>query len=433
MTLELDYWVETHLGHVRDGNEDAAYAGPRLLAVADGMGGHAAGEVASRVVIATLAQLDEDAPSADILGDLRQALEEANTHLAEMVAGEPELRGMGTTTTAILASGQRLGLAHIGDSRGYLYRDGALTQITHDHTYVQELVDAGDLTAEQAASHPQRSMITRAMDGRPDGVPVDLRVREALLGDRYLLCSDGLSDYVSEETIGETMALPTPRETSERLVGLALRAGGKDNITAIVADVVQRAPAGSPAATTGPQIVGAANPDGEPPAAAGGSPASRAAALLRRPVRVRRTTPLPAASPTRRFLRPAAVIPLALLLLVAGLVGFRVYLDHEWYVGVSGGRVVVFRGVPGSVAGLHLQQVTDRLAPATSLGEADRRRVEDGIDASGHADALAIAHRLSTVPPVAVPATPTPAPSTPTPAPTPAAPTPATPTPGATP
>src|SRR5919199_2164126 len=168
MTLTLRFAARSDRGLLRDGNEDSVYAGPRLLAVADGMGGHAAGEVASAVAIAALAPLDEDAPGADLLAALRHATLSANTQLREMVAADSALDGMGTTLTALLSAGVRLGLVHVGDSRAYLLRDGELTQITHDHSLVQTLVDEGRISADEASHHPQRSLILRALDGRDD-------------------------------------------------------------------------------------------------------------------------------------------------------------------------------------------------------------------------------------------------------------------------
>ena len=203
MTLALRYAARSDRGLVRANNEDSVYAGARLLALADGMGGHAAGEVASQLVIAALAHLDDDEPGGDLLSKLEIAVHEGNSAIAERVDDDPELDGMGTTLTAILFAGDRLGLVHVGDSRGYLLRDGELTQITKDDTFVQTLVDEGRITAEEAHSHPQRSLIMRALTGHE--VEPTLIMREAREGDRYLLCSDGLSDPVSQETILEAL------------------------------------------------------------------------------------------------------------------------------------------------------------------------------------------------------------------------------------
>ena len=200
------------------------------------MGGHAAGEVASQLVIAALAHLDDDEPGGDLLSELNSAVHEGNAAIAAHVEADPELDGMGTTLTAILFAGNRLGLVHIGDSRGYLLRDGELNQITKDDTFVQTLVDEGRITAEEAHSHPQRSLIMRALTGHE--VEPTLIMREAHVGDRYLLCSDGLSDPVSHETILDALQIPDVAESADRLIEMALRGGGPDNVTVVVADVV---------------------------------------------------------------------------------------------------------------------------------------------------------------------------------------------------
>ncbi|MFE9368702.1 Stp1/IreP family PP2C-type Ser/Thr phosphatase [Streptomyces sp. NPDC006711] len=238
MSLSLRFAAGSHKGMIREGNEDSGYAGPRLLAIADGMGGQAAGEVASSEVISTLVTLDDDVPGSDILTSLGTAVQRANDQLRMMVEEDPQLEGMGTTLTALLWTGQRLGLVHVGDSRAYLLRDGVLTQITQDHTWVQRLVDEGRITEEEATTHPQRSLLMRAL-GSGDHVEPDLSIREVRSGDRYLICSDGLSGVVSHQTMEETLAsYQGPQETVQELIQLALRGGGPDNITVIIADVL---------------------------------------------------------------------------------------------------------------------------------------------------------------------------------------------------
>jgi cell division protein FtsW (lipid II flippase)/serine/threonine protein phosphatase PrpC len=299
VTLQLVGAVaRSDIGHVREGNEDSAYAGSHLLAVADGMGGHAAGEVASSVTITALARLDDDVPGADLLGALRGAVEEANAMIRDMVAADPHLSGMGTTLTAILTSGQRVGLVHIGDSRAYLLRDNALSQITHDHTYVQDLVDAGQITAEEASHHPRRSLLLRALDGRPE-TEMDLRVREARAGDRYLLCSDGLSSVVTDTTIGDCLRRPTPEESAQALIDLALRAGGPDNITVVVADVTDSTTDGAAAPPPVPQVAGAAALDQQSGRGVARLTAAGRAALIR-PRRAGAPAPAAPGPPTAR-------------------------------------------------------------------------------------------------------------------------------------
>ncbi|MCW2572611.1 MAG: protein phosphatase [Frankiales bacterium] len=405
MTLTLRFAARSHTGLLRDGNEDSVYAGPRLLAVADGMGGHAAGEVASAVAIAAIASLDEDAPGSDLLDALRSAALSANQHLHDMVVGDAALDGMGTTLTAILWGGSRLGLLHIGDSRAYLLRDGELSQITHDHTLVQTLIDAGRLSEEEAEGHPQRNVITKVLDGREDLDP-DLSVREVRAGDRYLICSDGLTGPVgSNETLREALSIPDPQEAVDRLVQLALRGGGPDNITVIVADAVE---ADHPSAST-PIVAGAAAeaPQAPPPGLAD-SAAGRARTAEGRDVEPpTRAAAVPTAAPPRRHGRRLAVLgSLVALLLVAGAGGGWAYVRSQYYVGADGRQVAVFRGVSGHVAGVDLSSVEERSDLRTDqLGELDAARVEKGIVAKSKADAQQILERLKTL------ACPTPSPT----------------------
>src|SRR6266545_2055213 len=191
MTLTLRYAARSDRGLIRGGNQDSVYAGPRLLAVADGMGGMAAGDVASNIVIAAMAPLDEDVPGNAMIDALRGAVDTANQQIRDAVDANPALEGMGTTLTGMLFSGSKIGMVHIGDSRAYLLRGGEFAQVTKDDTYVQMLVDEGRISLEEANSHPQRSLLTRALDGR-DADP-EYSVRQAMAGDRYLICSDGPS------------------------------------------------------------------------------------------------------------------------------------------------------------------------------------------------------------------------------------------------
>ncbi|MGH3170105.1 MAG: PP2C family protein-serine/threonine phosphatase, partial [Trebonia sp.] len=238
MTLALRYAVRSDVGLLREGNEDSAYAGPHLLAVADGMGGHAAGEVASAATITTIASLDSDHPGADLAGALADAVVSANVRLQELILADPATEGMGTTLTAILWFDGHAAVCHIGDSRGYLLRNGQFYQITHDHTLVQSLVDEGKITEDDVATHPHRSLLLRALDGRNVAEP-DLSVHETQPGDRYLLCSDGLSGVVTEQTLRQTLSsVWDPDKAALQLIELAIKGGGPDNITCIVADVI---------------------------------------------------------------------------------------------------------------------------------------------------------------------------------------------------
>ncbi|NEW38348.1 serine/threonine-protein phosphatase [Nocardia cyriacigeorgica] len=351
MTLVLRYAARSDRGLVRANNEDSVYAGARLLALADGMGGHAAGEVASQLMIAALAHLDDDEPGDDLLGKLDRATHEGNAAIADQVEEEPELDGMGTTLTAILFAGKKLGLVHIGDSRAYMLREGELAQITRDDTFVQSLVDEGRITPEQAHTHPQRSLIMRALTGNE--IEPTLIMREARAGDRYLLCSDGLSDVVSDETIANTMREGSTDECADRLIELALRSGGPDNVTVVVADVIDL-----DYGQSHPIVAGAASGQDEdtpPPNTAAG----RAAAM--RPPRAapRRAASAPEPPPAAKSHRLRWILLAVALVVAVGvglLVGYKM-IRSNYYVGADSDRVVVMRGLPGSILGYSIHEV----------------------------------------------------------------------------
>ncbi len=394
MALALRYAARSDVGLLRDGNEDSAYAGPRLLVVADGMGGHAAGEVASSVAVTTMAELDDDAPGSDVLDRLATTVMRANDVLREMVAAEPSLEGMGTTLTALLRSGARLGLVHVGDSRCYLLRDGEFRLITHDHTFVQTLVDEGRITEDEADHHPQRSLITRALDGR-GAVEPDLSIRELRLGDRYLLCSDGLSGVVSAATMAETVRTCTdPADACEALIQLALRGGGPDNITCIVADVVDDGSAASEI----PQTVGAA---AEPTPALidrRGSPgaAGRAAAL--RSGHGTEASAVGADSPRHRgrWLRPGFVLTVLLALLFGSGIAAYAWSQQHYFVGAYDERVAIYRGLSEDVGGMRLSDVVERQdVTLDELPTYSRERVAQAIEARDLAHAHRIVEQLS--------------------------------------
>ncbi|NMI00531.1 PP2C family protein-serine/threonine phosphatase [Pseudonocardia acidicola] len=392
MTLVLRYSARSDRGLVRQNNQDAVYAGPRLLALADGMGGHAAGEVASSLVISALAPLDEDDPGDDLLGELRDAMYQGNAAITRHVADAPDLEGMGTTLTAILFAGSRLGLVHVGDSRAYQLRNGEFTQITKDDTFVQSLIDEGRITEEEAHTHPQRSLLLRAITGQD--VDPSLTIREARAGDRYLLCSDGLSGPVSDETLADTLRdYPDPRECADRLIELALRGGGPDNITCIVADVVdieygEDAP-----------IVGGAAGDGSDEHGPGAdTAAARASATTLPRALPRRVEPVLEEPVSRRRPRLRLVVGVfvALAVLVAGGFLARTWVMQQYYVGAAGDQVTIFQGVRGSVLGIPLQQVAEQSGiTLMDLPEDARSQVRDGIVASdGLASARSTVERL---------------------------------------
>jgi len=410
MTLVLRYAVRSDVGLLREGNEDSAYAGPRLLAVADGMGGHAAGEVASSLTIASMAKLDSEPPGGDMLAELSSAVAEANTRLQEMIIANPAVEGMGTTLTALFWSDGHAAVCHIGDSRGYLLREGELYQITHDHTLVQSLVDEGRISADDVSTHPQRSLLLRALDGRSIAEP-DLSVHDGQAGDRYLLCSDGLSGVVSDETLRDTLAsIEDPETVTRQLIDLALHGGGPDNITCIVADVVDTAMSRVPPTGT-PVMAGAAanvsdprlSTDGAGPGSPGspfgviddhldnhfgGSYDDHGQPSMTAPQPMVAVDDLdPAAMPLavasgngtgpaavrsrgghraqpRRTRRPGrrrwpivttSLVVLLAVVVVGGYVGWR-WTQEQYYVGADKGEVVIFRGINERIAGWNLSK-----------------------------------------------------------------------------
>jgi PPM family protein phosphatase len=397
MTLELRYAVRSDVGLLREGNEDSAYAGPRLLAVADGMGGHAAGEVASALTIASMAELDAEQSGGDMLRELAMAVATANARLQEKIIANPAVEGMGTTLTALLWSDGHAAVCHIGDSRGYLLRDGELYQITHDHTLVQSLVDEGRISADDVSTHPQRSLLLRALDGRSIAEP-DLSVHESLPGDRYLLCSDGLSGVVSDETLRDTLStIEDPEICTRQLIELAIHGGGPDNITCIVADVVDTATTRL-RPTTAPVLAGAAATLDDLRLADGYGPFGGLEDHHEEPARAARTAPQPAvtdldpmmtsavvplpvsengtgpqtprarrshrAQPRRgrgaagsaRTRRRWPIVTTALVVLLAvvfggGYIFWRVSQNQYYVAANSSGQVVIYRGISQHIAG----------------------------------------------------------------------------------
>lgn len=397
MSIAWQYAALTDIGLVRSRNEDSGYSGPHLLAVADGMGGHAGGNVASSLVIGRLAQLDGDSHGCDdALELLADTVAEANSAISNAVTADDELRGMGTTLTGLMRCGNaNLVLVHIGDSRAYMLRDGNFSQITTDHSFVQSLVDSGRITAEEAEHHPQRSLVTRVLTGAKEDEP-DLSVRPARIGDRYLICSDGLSDYVGRSTIEEVVRHGgAPAAALRRLVDLALKAGAPDNVTVVIGDIVDS----DTNAPTHPVVVGAAAERGgtasaEPTQAL--TPAQKAAALAQEvkgppavepDVHDNDDSDL-AAAVRRVNLRNLAVALLVAATLAAGLFGAYRWSQQQHYVSEYDGKVAVFRGVPQSLGPIQLsslERTVDDIAVA-NLPDFYRNRLRQTIAATSEAD-----------------------------------------------
>jgi protein phosphatase len=370
MAIALRYAARSDLGlGPKSRNEDSGYAGPHLLVLADGMGGHSAGDVASSMIIGELAPLDDDSVTADqAIPRLEDGLRRANEKLTKAMRENTELAGMGSTTIVMLRTGNKIAMAHIGDSRAFMLRGDSFTQITKDHSFVQQLVDEGRISKAEASQHPQRSVVTRVMTGQPDDEP-DTSLREAKIGDRFLLCSDGLSDYVGQDVIEEILReARTPEQAADRCIEIALKAHTRDNVTVIVADIVDGDRGDMP--STVPQIVGAAaRRMREKTRAIPTSPAEKAAELTRI-ASGRRDEPDdgpelaedPARSRRSRVLRRATGALLVAALLAAGAYAAYDWSQRQYFVAADGGKVAIFRGVSqdlGPIGLSHLEEQSD--------------------------------------------------------------------------
>ena len=411
MTTSLRYAARSSVGLVRSSNQDSGYAGPHLMVLCDGMGGPAGGDIASAVAVDHLVPLDADSHQAgDLLGLLRDAVQAAHADLVARSSASPELAGLGTTCIAIMRSGNKLAMVHVGDSRAYLLRDGELTQVTTDHTFVEYLVETGRLTREQARQHPQRSVLLRVLGDADGEVQLDESIREAVPGDRWLLCSDGLSGPVSAATIGEVLAgVDDPELAAEQLIDLAERAGGPDNITAVVFDVVED----DPPPQRAPQLVGsAALPRPLPAGAAAGgggegspaTPAAKAAALVAgleddadaaegasSPAAPGAAEALADAEERRRRRRRRSILGTVLLLIaVAGtLILVYKWTQSQYYVSISDGKVAIYQGIPQTLGPISLSHVVETYdEPALDeLDERMRKRLEETVPRISLADA----------------------------------------------
>lgn len=392
MTLYMRVAAISDVGRVRKNNEDSGYAGEHLVMIADGVGGAAAGDLASTVAVETIRRIDVP-PESDLLEILAGAVHRANDRIGELVDEDPAVEGMGTTLTAALFDGDQIALAHIGDSRGYLFRDGALIQLTTDHTWVQSMVDDGEITAEEARVHAHRNVILKVLQGRDTDEP-DLSLHEMRDGDRLLLCSDGLSDYVDPERIEQLAGLEPLEQVAADLVQLALEAGAPDNVSVVVAEITARRPE-----AVSPVTIGVA--------AEHKGPLSR---LRHRAHRLRDTGEMspvdaelaaeaqryaPRAPHRFRWLR-RVVYTLVLLALLAAAGGVTYgWTQRQYYVSATDGRVAIFKGVQADVPGLTLSRVFERKRLMLSqLPTYRRNQVRDGLPADNLADARNIVANL---------------------------------------
>jgi PPM family protein phosphatase len=394
----------SHVGKIRANNQDSGYAGRYLFVVADGMGGHAGGDVASAIAVRRIAETDRPFSSAnDAEFALRSALIAANSLLAETVFEHGELTGMGTTVSGILLVDDHVAIAHIGDSRIYLFRGGKLTQISSDHTFVQRLVDSGRITAEEAAVHPRRSVLMRVL-GDVDASPeIDTTIMETKPGDRWLLCSDGLSSYVTDEKMQSIIAtVPSAQDAAGRLVKESLDQGAPDNVTVVIVDIEE---SGEPSQRPPVTVGSAAAPlvfDGD----AVRRPL-RLPSLLLHPLKTTQTDDSHFEPESDEYLDTLIVedrkrarrrkiswlvflIVVVAAILAALVVGYQ-YTQRQFFVGEKDGRVAVFQGVHQDIGPISLSHIYEETTiTVDDLPPFNRENVEATIVA----DDLDHAHRI---------------------------------------
>ncbi len=398
----------SHVGKIRSNNQDSGYAGAHLFLVADGMGGHAGGDVASAIAAKRVAEADTEYASVeDAEVALQSALISANSLLAETVFEHSELTGMGTTVSGILRVGDKVAMAHIGASRIYRFRDSTLEQISADHTFVQRLVDSGRITAEEAAVHPRRSVLMRVL-GDVDAAPeIDTAIYDVRAGDRWLLCSDGLSSYVSEEKIASILGtVRTAHGAADRLVKESLDHGAPDNVTVVIADIDDSKGTSGAA----PTFVGSAS-----------APLSFESETTRRPIRLPTLLlhPLKANQPEDSHFEPEregyleelieedrrrarrrrvvwlVVVAAAVLAIAAGLFAAYQWTQSHYYVGVDDGKVAIFQGVQQNIGPIELSRVYQPTTiEVSSLPSFQQESVTATINADNLRDAIEIVNRL---------------------------------------
>jgi serine/threonine protein phosphatase PrpC len=404
--LRLQFAAISDVGRVRKDNQDSGYAGPWLLTVCDGVGGAARGDIASSTAVQQLRRLDAP-PSDDLLGQVAGALHRAHDRIGELVDEDPALNGTSTTATVALFDGTRLGIGHVGDSRAYLYRDGELSQLTHDHTFVQSLIDEGRITTDDARVHPHRNLILKALDGVHEAEP-DLFELEMLAGDRLLLCSDGVSGVLDDGRLADILSTGSPDYAAVELVRASLEAGSSDNVTCVVADVLD---ASTPVVDDDPEpmLVGAAAELRRR------APRSRQGSLFRGhrsgdtgeldPVPAEMPDDVPFAIPSdpidpeqaryaprppRRFVWVRRLLAAAIVVGVVWVAAAAAWSwsQEQYYVGQQDGQVVIFRGINADLPGVSLSTPYETTnVELDRLSDFDAGKVREGIDAGDLEDA----------------------------------------------
>ena len=380
MTHSLRFEAHSEVGRVRKNNQDAGYASPTMLMVADGMGGAAEGDLASAVAATVAADADQHLMGEEMLSHMEGVVSSANTRLSELVSQDLSLDGMGTTFCGAMFDGNQFALTHVGDSRCYLLRDGKLSQLTHDHSWVQQLIDEGRLTPKQAETHPHRSLIVRVLNGQ-EGVRPDLELVDAAIGDRIMFCSDGLSGLLSDDRIRQALAEEDLGVAIDDMAAAANRAGGHDNITIVLADVVEHDDALDAAP---PQLVGSVLERLIPDASDSDAPPE---APFPEPLLDHAGEEVARYAPEVTSRRWPGVVggALALLLILGGGIwGVVAYGTSRYYLAEASGSVAIYNGLPGSLLGVELNVLTERTdITVTDLPRFYQRAVTNTIATAG--------------------------------------------------
>lgn len=394
----------SNVGRVRSSNQDSGYAGTYLTVVADGMGGHAGGDVASHMAVRQMITLDKEFPDAESAREaLFVTLHQTNDMLSGVVYDHPELAGLGTTVSAMVRVGNEMVIAHIGDSRIYLLRDGNLSQVTVDHTFVQRLIDSGRITEEESYDHPRRSVLMRVL-GDVDATPeIDTMVLETQPGDIWMLCSDGLTGVVMKPEIQKILSAGSPAEKlANTLVESSLLGGAPDNVTAAVVVITENAPetnaqlVGSvagpmPLKESGSKNTGSLGPRPKPRAL----PVSTGGLDVPAPALTAQLDAVKARRIRRRIILVISLIAVAGVLAIAGILGYQ-WTQKQYFVGADADSVVIYQGIPQTVGSLSLsERFEDTEIPLDSLTDYWRGKVESTIHADSLQDAQGIIEGLA--------------------------------------
>ena len=396
----------SNVGKVRSSNQDAGYAGTYLSVVADGMGGHAGGDVASHLVIRHLLQLDKEfSDVAAAQQELLAALLQANDMLSDVVYEHPELAGLGTTVSAMLRVGRQVVIAHIGDSRIYLLREGNLSQVTVDHTFVQRLIDSGRITEEEAHDHPRRSVLMRVL-GDVDASPeIDTVVLDVAQGDRWMLCSDGLTGVVYSDRLKPFLVeAETADDAADTLVQASLTGGAPDNVTVVVVDITDTDPeniaelvgsAAGPMAVKAPEAKLIPTPNLKPRPKPKKLPISTGGMSVPPTALTAQLDAVKAKRIRRRAVLIGSMIMVAGAIVISGILGYR-WSQTQFYVGQDKDSVVIYQGISQNVLGVGLSQVyVDTDIPLDTLTAYQQQQIKNGIPFGTYQDAQSLVDSLT--------------------------------------